>query len=67
MKRILFSALLFVSVCSLNSCAKCLKCKNAVESIKFCTKDSQDQAALNLEKAYYEADGYKCVSSSEGL
>ena len=58
---------MFAGVCSLNSCAKCLKCTNSVESIKFCTKDKEDQANLDNEKLYYEADGYKCTSSSGGL
>ena len=67
MKRILFSALVFVGVCSLNSYAKCLKCKNSTESQKFCTKNNEDQADLDVAKVYYESNGYKCAISTGSL
>ena len=67
MKKFLFSALVIAGIASLNSCAKCVHCKNAIESQKFCTKDKEDQADLDDAKLYYEAQGYKCTLSSGGL
>jgi hypothetical protein len=67
MKKLLFSALVIAGMASLNSCAKCLKCKNSTESQKFCTKDNEDQADLDLAKVYYESNGYKCTISTGGL
>ncbi|MFN8315955.1 MAG: hypothetical protein U0T32_05865 [Chitinophagales bacterium] len=67
MKKLLFFALVIAGITSLNSCAKCLKCKNSTESQKFCTKNNEDQADLDVAKVYYESNGYKCAISTGSL
>lgn len=67
MKIALYPFCILIGLSTFMGCAKCITCKKDDYKYKICSKNSDNADDIDNSKAYYEALGYKCSTTSEAF